>query len=1295
MLAPLVKDTLRYGAFVGSFSGLFVFWDEAIALLGGRKRTAAWRAMASGALAGPALLLTGTKEAHTSLALYIFIRGLTLLARCGNLPEAHPLKRKLLAPMRWPYGGVALMCLSTAQICYSWIALPQTLPSSYVRFLDKHGGKSPRVYAAIREMVQRAAAGPPCAAAVPLAALAGTELAGFAGATPCGVLHPHESCNRHMLSFLPTAYLRALPVYFPVYVIPAILVHRKRLLQPDRAPQLWRKIGVGVLRSSLFLSLYCTLAWRGACATFNMAGRTTGGLIAAGAWIAGLAALVEKRSRRMELALYVMSRAAESFALTLGVWGWVRPSSLPRRVDVLLFSAAAACILHCYSDHYGERRDVFRSTYLNIFDFILGNTGFQSAAISHMPSNAEFVSRGLHTVASLTQLNTLASLYRGGAGNGNGNGSGAASGTSSMRPSAGTSPRQTEEGEEGEEGKAAATRAAGAAAALTVAAAGAAAAIEEAGGTVGGISALERLQDAALRGALAGLTLRGGLHLVTYVLGLLVKGRRSTPASRPDGAAMVKDTLRWGAFLGSFSGLFVFWDEAIALLGGRKRTAAWRAMASGALAGPALLLTGTQQSHTSLSLFVFVRGLTLLVRCGNLPEAHPLKRKLLAPTRWQHGDVALMCLSAAQLGYSWLGLPETLPRSYVRFLDKHAGKAPHVYAAIREMTRRAAAGAPGPAAVPLAALAGTDLAGFADATPCGFLHPHESCNHHMLSHVPPAYVRALPVYFSVYVIPAILVHRKRLLQPDCAPQLWRKIGLGVLRSSLFLALCSALGWRGVCLSLNAAGRTTSAALAAGAAAAGLAVLVEKKSRRIELALYCLSRAAESFALTLGAWGWVRPSSLPRRVDVLLFSAAAACILHCYSDHYGERRDVFKSSYLNTFDFILGNTGFHSASISHAPSNAQLLLRGMRSVKSLGQLVRGGSGVSGNGGGSGAASGASSLRPSPQISPRLTEEGQEGEEGAAAGADDQQFLGSSLTPPEQSAAGESSSSQPGSSGKVWPAAALLAALRAYDRAVKANPVLTKALTSFVGFAIGDRIAQGVAGGGSYDVLRCGRLSLYGLLLDGPVGHAWYKLLDKHVYPEAPTSTKAVLIKMALDQLVWGPAMTLVFFAFLKTLEGHPELIVATIQAKFLPTMLANYVLWPLAHLVNFRFVPTDYRILFNNVVAIFWTTWLSYTCGPAAGSSGASAVASLAGGPGGGEAAAAAAAALLSAIPCHKIPGALSHPEVAEAARQVAAMEHLIAAWGTKSLPSTDLVVQYLHLKAELAKSVCQQPIRLP
>lgn len=74
-----------------------------------------------------------------------------------------------------------------------------------------------------------------------------------------------------------------------------------------------------------------------------------------------------------------------------------------------------------------------------------------------------------------------------------------------------------------------------------------------------------------------------------------------------------------------------------------------------------MLLTGGDQAHTSLALYLVVRGLVLLVRCGNLPEAHPLKRALLAPTRVRHGDALLMCLSTAQLAYSWICLPQVGP----------------------------------------------------------------------------------------------------------------------------------------------------------------------------------------------------------------------------------------------------------------------------------------------------------------------------------------------------------------------------------------------------------------------------------------------------------------------------------------------------------------------------------------------------------------------------------------------------------------------------------------------------------
>lgn len=70
------------------------------------------------------------------------------------------------------------------------------------------------------------------------------------------------------------------------------------------------------------------------------------------------------------------------------------------------------------------------------------------------------------------------------------------------------------------------------------------------------------------------------------------------------------------------------------------------------------------------------------------------------------------------------------------------------------------------------------------------------------------------------------------------------------------------------------------------------------------------------------------------------------------------------------------------------------------------------------------------------------------------------------------------------------------------------------------------------------------------------------------------------------------MTAVFFAFLKALEGTPELIIPTLQTKVIPTVAANYVIWPAAHVISFKYVPSHQRILYNNVIAIFWNCYLS-------------------------------------------------------------------------------------------------------
>jgi protein Mpv17 len=56
------------------------------------------------------------------------------------------------------------------------------------------------------------------------------------------------------------------------------------------------------------------------------------------------------------------------------------------------------------------------------------------------------------------------------------------------------------------------------------------------------------------------------------------------------------------------------------------------------------------------------------------------------------------------------------------------------------------------------------------------------------------------------------------------------------------------------------------------------------------------------------------------------------------------------------------------------------------------------------------------------------------------------------------------------------------------------------------------------------------------------------------------------------------MTAVYFAAVTLLEGRPSAVGATIAEKFWPTLAANWLVWPLAHLINFRFVPAPYRIL---------------------------------------------------------------------------------------------------------------------
>lgn len=329
----------------------------------------------------------------TGIAVYAFLKGAVLLVRCGNLEGQPGWMRVLLAPTRWKDGDVFFLCCNSAMIFHSWIMNPDLLPKAYVRFLSLHGGKRTIHYRAMAELIGRHEEVARSGAGVALRTFDGTPLAGRPMRKAAQFAHPGQGTLWHAVQFVPGGIRRALPIYVPVYVVPAVLLYRSRLLRPRTLAALLPKLGVSIFRSSLFLALYCAGAWLFVDGFQDLQGHATGPGLAAGGFLSGLSLLVEKKSRRMELAVYTGSRAFEAAALKIYRTGLVPPALVPRRPDVVLFSAACAFVLHCYSDHRGARRDAFRKQYLSLFDWMLGNSGFGRGRVHHSPSNADYLRR--------------------------------------------------------------------------------------------------------------------------------------------------------------------------------------------------------------------------------------------------------------------------------------------------------------------------------------------------------------------------------------------------------------------------------------------------------------------------------------------------------------------------------------------------------------------------------------------------------------------------------------------------------------------------------------------------------------------------------------------------------------------------------------------------------------------------------------------------------------------------------------------------------------------------------------
>ena len=200
------------------------------------------------------------------------------------------------------------------------------------------------------------------------------------------------------------------------------------------------------------------------------------------------------------------------------------------------------------------------------------------------------------------------------------------------------------------------------------------------------------------------------------------------------------------------------------------------------------------------------------------------------------------------------------------------------------------------------------------------------------------------------------------------------------------------------------------------------------------------------------------------------------------------------------------------------------------------------------------------------------------------------------------------------------------LVAYESVLASSPLLTKCVTSGVGFAVADVVAQSLSGG-FRDAKRTAANAAFGLALYGPLSSAWYGALDAFITPESPNGAAAVAAKTALDQILWAPVLVTGLFAWdmackgeplfvaREGREGNPETprkdpssrnptpkrdrnasvrgggLAAKLEDDLLDTLKVNWTFWPAFHVLNFRFVAPPDRILYINAVQVLYNVFL--------------------------------------------------------------------------------------------------------
>ncbi|XAR71841.1 hypothetical protein NMG60_11018277 [Bertholletia excelsa] len=365
--------------------------------------------------------------------------------------------------------------------------------------------------------------------------------------------------------------------------------------------------------------------------------------------------------------------------------------------------------------------------------------------------------------------------------------------------------------------------------------------------------------------------------------------------------------LLFGGFTGSYHALRCLLRKL------RKKETPFNAILAGSVAGLSIFALDDPSRRRTLALY-------LLARVGQCAynSAKSKNKFHLWGSHWGHGDALLFAIACAQVMYAFVMRPESLPKSYQDFIQKTGPVAKPVYKAVRDCCR----GLPVDTASLSAYLFNKKdynnikLEEFPSIIPCSIIHPDtKSCLAHNANAASATFRKTFPLYFSLTFVPFVVLHLQKFMNAPIRT-CWHAVK-GAVRSTTFLSAFVGIFQAVICLHRKVALKDHKLVYWVAGGIAALSVLLEKKTRRSELALYVLPRAGDSLWYIL-----VNRHFLPdvKNAEVALFCACMGGIMY-YFEHEPDTMAPFLRGLIHRF--LASQISNPSPSSSHSASYAYL------------------------------------------------------------------------------------------------------------------------------------------------------------------------------------------------------------------------------------------------------------------------------------------------------------------------------------------------------------------------------------